>query len=139
MSKAHYIKGGIHKDDRGTIRFVNDFDMSLVKRMYHIYHASLAVIRGWQGHKYEAKWFYCCRGSFKIKVVDVDDWLNPSPMIPSESFELNQELPGILSVPAGCATSIQALQEGSDLIVLSDTELDKSSTDDYRFIKDYWK
>jgi len=32
----NYIQGGIAKDHRGEIRFMNEFDMSLVKRFYII-------------------------------------------------------------------------------------------------------
>ena len=57
------IIGDFHKDERGTVRFVNDFDMSQVVRMYCI-EPKLGVIRAWQGQKVETKWFYAAKGSF---------------------------------------------------------------------------
>ena len=63
------IVGGIHTDKRGRLEFFNNFDMSLVKRIYFIKHFNVNVIRAWQGHKIESRWFKCIKGEFKIKLV----------------------------------------------------------------------
>ncbi len=56
------IKGGRHIDERGTLTFFNNFDMSPVKRFYVIDHPDTTIVRAWQGHKVEQKWFYVvCR------------------------------------------------------------------------------
>ncbi|RZK01434.1 MAG: sugar epimerase, partial [Flavobacterium sp.] len=72
------IKGGSHTDERGTICFQNDFDMSAIKRFYVIKHLSSEVERGWRGHKIEQRWFYVVKGIFRISIVKIDDWTNPS-------------------------------------------------------------
>lgn len=46
LCKLQNIRGGIAKDHRGQIRFVNDFDMSLVKRFYIIKNADTEIVRG---------------------------------------------------------------------------------------------
>ena len=51
------INGGTFKDSRGTLRFVNDFDFSEVKRFYQIENSSTDIVRAWQGHKIEEKFF----------------------------------------------------------------------------------
>jgi len=61
--KVGVIEGNIHRDERGVVRFVNDFDMKKVVRMYCI-KPKLGVVRAWQGHKRETKWFYVAKGSF---------------------------------------------------------------------------
>jgi len=65
------IKGKKHKDHRGILSFVNDFDMTKVVRMYSI-EPNINVIRAWQGHKKETKWFYVIKGSFLVKIVKMD-------------------------------------------------------------------
>ncbi|KKX51752.1 hypothetical protein, partial [Sphingobacterium sp. IITKGP-BTPF85] len=64
-----FIKGGIAKDGRGQIRFVNDFEMSLVKRFYIIKNLDLTLVRGWRAHRIEQRWFYVLSGSFAIDTV----------------------------------------------------------------------
>ena len=51
------ISGVNHKDERGILNFNNDFDMSLVKRMYLIENVDTLFKRRWQGHKIEQRWF----------------------------------------------------------------------------------
>ena len=71
-------QGGVFSDDRGTLQFVNDFDMTPIKRMYFTTNITTDVVRAWQGHKIEKRWFYCVKGSFKIKLVQIDNWETPS-------------------------------------------------------------
>ncbi|MEO5832339.1 MAG: hypothetical protein ABIR83_03080, partial [Nakamurella sp.] len=60
------IQGGEHEDARGRLTFFNDFDMKAVRRFYVIEHPDTAIVRAWQAHKKEQKWFYVTAGSFKI-------------------------------------------------------------------------
>ena len=62
------IDGGVFSDERGTLQFVNNFDMSVVKRMYFTTHPSIDTIRAWQGHRIEKRWFFCVKGGFKNQV-----------------------------------------------------------------------
>jgi hypothetical protein len=36
MREIQIIEGGFHKDERGTIKFINNFDFKDVRRMYMI-------------------------------------------------------------------------------------------------------
>ena len=76
MNLTQSIKGGFHEDQRGRVAFVNDFDMTLIKRFYQIDHPHTHVIRGWQGHKRESKWFYCVEGQFTINYIQPNNWQN---------------------------------------------------------------
>lgn len=52
-NRINIIQWGVAKDQRGQIRFVNDFDMSLVKRFYIIKNLDTELVRGWRAHKIE--------------------------------------------------------------------------------------
>ena len=43
--------GGIAVDDRGQLRFVNDFNFANVKRFYQVENHRQGFIRAWHGHK----------------------------------------------------------------------------------------
>src|SRR5690606_23447518 len=74
MGKPPFIHGGIAEDHRGSIRFVNDFDMAAVKRFYIIENKDTETIRGWRAHRIEQRWFYVLEGAFSLKAVKIDDW-----------------------------------------------------------------
>lgn len=132
------ISGGFHTDQRGALSFFNDFDMSNVKRFYIIEHPDTNIIRAWQGHRHEQKWFSVISGAFKMAVIKPDDWQHPSKDLMPEIYTLSADNPQVLHVPSGYATGFRALAEHSKLLVFSDATLQDSMKDDYRFDKDYW-
>lgn len=131
------IQGNSHTDKRGRIQFFNDFDMSPIKRIYTIY-PEKDFLRAWQGHKIEAKWFYCVSGSVCINLVKVNDWEQPDKSDVNEVFILKPTLSEILSVQSGYVTGIKALETGTILVVFSDLALEASKNDDFRFDSNYW-
>ena len=42
-------------DERGKVTFVNDFDMTDVKRSYVVKNTLLKTVRAWHGHRNEKK------------------------------------------------------------------------------------
>lgn len=132
------IKGGVHRDSRGVLKFYNDFDMSLVKRFYIAEHFDITVIRAWQGHQIEQKWFYVTEGAFKVILVRPDNWANPSANLPYQEYVLKADQNEILNIPAGVATGFQALKPLSKLMIFSDVTLAQSIDDDFRYDKDLW-
>jgi hypothetical protein len=78
MLKNPVIKGASFQDERGSMRFINNFDMNEVVRFYEVMPKNTDLIRGWQAHKEEKKWFYCLQGSFIINLVKIDAFDNPS-------------------------------------------------------------
>jgi len=130
--------GNRHKDARGIITYNNEFDASLIKRIYTIENHSIDFIRGWQGHKIEQRWFACMNGRFEISVIKVDDFESPSEDLPVEKFTLTNEVLTYLHVPAGCITAIQSLEENSKLLVLADYGIGEVN-DEYRFEPNYFK
>lgn len=118
------IKGETYKDHRGTLSFVNDFDMTKVVRMYSI-EPNINVIRAWQGHKKETKWFYVAKGSFLVKIVKMD-----SRKV--SRYRLTSNESKVLKIPGSYYNGFEALEEGSVLMVFSDFSLEESKNDDFR-------
>jgi dTDP-4-dehydrorhamnose 3,5-epimerase len=132
------IQGGSYKDERGTLGFFNDFDLLPVRRFYVIEHTDMSVIRAWQAHKIEQKWFYAIAGSFKIVIVKPEGWPGaPEKLFPQE-FILKSGDKQLLHVPGGFANGFKALQPGSQLMVFSDSPISKAGSDDFRFDKSLW-
>ena len=105
MSKVQVVEGEIFRDERGQISSLNAFRFPGVERCYFIHHPDISVVRGWHGHQFEKKWFYCVKGSFTVALVEVDDWENPSPDLEAEIFELSESDSKIICVPEGYANS----------------------------------
>lgn len=132
------IKGGIAQDERGGIRFVNDFDMTPIKRFYIIKNTDTALIRGWRGHRIEQRWFYALSGSFSVDIIKIDNWANPSTDLEVENFVLSALDLEVLYISEGYATAIRALEEGSELLVHSDYPLSHAPEDNYTYPVDYF-
>ena len=132
------INGGSHSDTRGTVRFNNSFDATAIKRIYLIENNETTFVRGWQGHRIEQRWFSVLQGSFKIELIAIDNWENPSKELKLLSFIINAETLDVLHVPQGYVTSIQALKEGAKLLVMADYLLG-TIQDEYRFDIDYFR
>ena len=126
------IKGGIHQDDRGILKYNNAFDASKIKRMYCIQNRDTHFERGWQGHKVEQRWFTAVSGTFIIHVVAIDNWEIPNVAARVSSFEITAESFEVLHIPNGHITCIRALTEQAKLLVMSDYLLGETN-DEVRF------
>ena len=135
---AKIIGGGVFTDERGTVNFVNDFDLSRIKRFYITTNASINIIRAWQGHKIESRWFYCVQGSFDVRLIKIDNWNNPSKTQQLETFKISSNKAEVLHIPKGYINGFKALEENSKLIIFSDYKLNEIANDNYRFDKDLW-
>ena len=132
------IKGNIHNDHRGIIRFVNDFDFEKIKRFYAITHPETNIIRAWQGHKLETKYFYVTKGSFLLNWIEIDNWETPSKDLSINTHTLTDTQSEILIIPPGHVNGFKALQPDSIMMVFSDMLLEDSKEDDYRFPAEMW-
>jgi dTDP-4-dehydrorhamnose 3,5-epimerase-like enzyme len=132
------IKGGTFEDNRGKIRYVNDFRFEGVKRFYFISHPDTSIVRAWQGHRFETKYFYVTKGSFNVCWIEIDNWDHPSKELPVQCKMFNDHESKVLVIPPGHVNGFKALEPDSTLIVYSDKTLEESKTDDYRFPVDYW-
>lgn len=137
-NQPQIIQGNIHEDERGKLFYANEFDLSDVKRYYIIEHPDTKVIRAWQAHQKEQKWFQVISGSFLVAVVQPDNWENPSGELEVRKFVLNAEENQILHIPGNFANGFKALEKNSRMIVFSDFSLEQSSKDNFRFDSKLW-
>ena len=138
MELPKIIKGNSFTDIRGTISFNNSFDASEIKRMYIIQNSSINIIRGWQGHKVEQRWFSAVQGEFEIHLIEVDNWETPSKDLQSIKYNLNSDKMNVLHVPPGCVSRIRSKEPASKLLVMSNYGIEEIN-DEYRYENDYFK
>jgi dTDP-4-dehydrorhamnose 3,5-epimerase-like enzyme len=132
------IQGGNFSDHRGTISFVNDFSFKDIERFYIISNSDDSPIRAWQGHKLDAKNFYCLTGSFKIHFVKVDNWEEPSKNVIIETILMSESDSKLVHIPPGYANAVESLESNSKLISFSTLPLSDVRNDDVRYPSDYW-
>lgn len=138
INQPTIIKGDQFSDHRGTLRFVNEFLMQDVVRFYTISHFSTEVIRAWQGHQKEKKWFSSLKGSFVVAWVKIDNFEKPLKSLTAQYHVLNTEQSEVLFIPSGYANGMKALEPNSELLVFSSLPLELSKKDDYRYPADWW-
>ena len=136
--KPKIIQGGTFSDHRGTLSYVNDFSFKDIERFYIISNSDTHPVRAWQGHKLDAKNFYCLSGSFRIHYVKIDNWENPSKDLAIETVILTVSESKMLHIPAGYANAIESLELDSKLISFSTLPLSNVSEDDVRYDANYW-
>lgn len=138
MVRPIEIEGSTFSDTRGKMKFFNTFDMAQIVRFYEISPASTEIIRGWQGHHKEKKWFYCHAGGFVINTVNITSKDTPINNRTPQRFVLKENSPVILEVSEGSATAFKSLEDGSKLMVFSNFTLEESMADDIRFPLEAW-
>jgi dTDP-4-dehydrorhamnose 3,5-epimerase-like enzyme len=120
-----FITGGQFSDQRGLLRFVIDFDMKQIRRMYLI-EPTFGQIRAWQGHKKEQKWIFVLEGSFLIQTVSMQEQQNRSKII------VLAEDNRVIYINSGNYNGFEALEGGSKMLVFSDQTLDEAASDDFK-------
>lgn len=151
LSKINYYnkklpqiyKGDIAVDDRGELQFINQLDLSKVKRFYTVQNHTPGFIRAWHGHLKEEKYLTMISGSALVAVIR---------MIPSSSsgngyamrasfqtdgysniYALNSSGPRVLYIPGGYAHGFKLLTEDSKIMIFSTATVEESKKDDYRY------
>lgn len=132
-SKTQVLNGGVFTDDRGRIRFVNDFDFKNVKRFYQVENHRRGYIRAWHGHVNEGKYVYVAKGSALIGAVPMDD-KDAEP----QKFIISEHNPKVLWIPPNHANGFKNLEEDTRIIFFSTSTLEESKEDDIRFPYDQW-
>jgi len=130
-------KGEVYNDERGKLFYNNCFDVSAIKRIYVIENESTSITRKWQGHKIEQRWFNAVTGSFKILLIQIDDWGKPSKDLKAQEFILNSNTLDVLHIPKGYVSSVQALEKSSKLLVMADYFFGEIE-DEFRYSEDYF-
>jgi len=137
--KPYLIEGGFYADQRGRLDFVNDFDLEFIRRFYFTTNVEVNKFRGWQGHKIEKRWFFCVNGSFRVELIKMDNWVNPSDNLDIETFDLIDNEPKVLYVPSGYLNGFKALEENSKMMIMSNFQLGVLDDDEFRFENIKWR
>ena len=124
------ITGGVAIDDRGSLRFVNDFSFQNVKRFYQVENHRQGFIRAWHGHKLEGKYVYVASGSALIGAVSM-----ATQKI--YKYVISATAPKILWIPPNFYNGFKTLEENTKIIFFSTSTLEESKNDDIR--EDYNK
>lgn len=132
-SKTQVLNGGVFTDDRGRIRFVNDFNFNNVKRFYQVENHRQGYIRAWHGHVNEGKYVYIVKGSALVGAIPMND-KNAQP----EKFIISEHNPKVLWIPPNYANGFKNLEEDTRIIFFSTSTLEESKGDDIRFPYDQW-
>lgn len=119
------LNGGIFVDDRGPLRFVNDFNFDGVKRFYQVNNHERGFIRAWHGHKVEGKYVYVVKGTAWVGVIDMETKKE-------EKFILSDKSPKILFIPPGKYNGFQTLEEDTSILFFSTSTIEETKGDDYR-------
>lgn len=125
------INGGIAVDDRGSVRFVNDFNFDGVKRFYQVENHRRGFIRAWHGHKKEGKYVYVTSGSALVGIVNMETE-------EISKFVLSDKSPKILWIPPGYYNGFKSLEENTKILFLSTSTLEESLGDDIREEHNRW-
>jgi dTDP-4-dehydrorhamnose 3,5-epimerase-like enzyme len=132
------IQGNRFEDHRGTLNFFNEFSFDEVCRVYTITPSSTELVRAWQGHALEHKYFMVAYGRFAVAWVALDDFENPSHHLEAQHTILSSFEPAILSIPAGHANGFRALEPGSVLTIFSNKDLATSESDRWSYDSSLW-
>lgn len=131
MNEVKLLNGGIAVDDRGSVRFVNDFNFSDVKRFYHVENHRQGFIRAWHGHSKEGKYIYVSSGTALIGVVNME-----TEQV--TKYILSAKQPRILFIPPGNYNGFKNLEENTSIIFFSTSTIEESLGDDIRKPYDEW-
>jgi dTDP-4-dehydrorhamnose 3,5-epimerase len=131
MDVTKLMLGGIAVDDRGSVRFVNDFNFENVKRFYQVENHRQGFIRAWHGHKKEGKYVYVATGTALIGVVNMETET-------IQKYVLSDKQPRILFIPPNHYNGFKNLEENTSVIFFSTTTLEESLGDDIRQAHDKW-
>jgi dTDP-4-dehydrorhamnose 3,5-epimerase len=130
--KPTLIKGGLAVDDRGTLRFVNDFKFDGVKRFYMVENHQQGFIRAWHGHAKEAKYVFVVSGSALLVAVPLEAASKNTPLEAFYKTVLSDSSPAILKIPGGYYNAFKTLTPNCRVMFFSDATIDQSMNDDLR-------
>ena len=135
MPLPELLEASAFHDQRGVLNAWAAFDLKSIVRMYAIEPANTNIIRAWQGHFKERKWFYAASGSFEVQTIRIDSSGKPD-RDQRRKWMLNAADSPVGAIPGGFLNGFRALEESSRLMVFSDLDLEASKADDIRFSLD---
>jgi len=135
-SEVTLIKGGIAIDDRGNLRFANDFNFEGVRRFYQVENYRRGFIRAWHGHKREGKYVWVPCGSALVGAVPLGTEKGDISQV--KKFILSDKAPSVLWIPGGNYNGFMSLEENTRVIFFSTASMEDTKGDDLRLNYDAW-
>lgn len=130
------IKGGVAVDDRGEVRFVNDFNFAGVKRFYQVENHEPGFIRAWHCHVNEGKYVYVAQGSILLGAAPfANDQLDA---LQGKKYILSATNPSVLYIPPAHGNGFMTLEKDTIVLFFSTSTLEESQYDDIRLPYDIW-
>jgi dTDP-4-dehydrorhamnose 3,5-epimerase len=120
MKELAIISGSVSVDNRGFIRYVNEFSFDNVKRFYQVGNHNINFVRGWYGHDKEDLHVYVPRGTANFGVVDMSDEEQ------KRTYVLSEQRPRILHIPPGYWRAFKMLEQYTCVIFFSNLTLKES-------------
>lgn len=130
------IKGGIAVDDRGNLRFVNDFHFEGIKRFYQVENFRRGFVRAWHGHRKEGKYVWVPYGSALVGAVPLE--AHEGDLSQVKKFVLSDKSPSILWIPPGHYNGFMSLEENTRIIFFSTASMEETNGDDIRLAYNTW-
>ena len=134
--EIYLIRGGIAVDDRGSLRFANDFSFDGVKRLYQVENHRTGFIRAWHGHEKEGKYVWAASGSALVAAVPLTADKGDLSLL--KKFVLSDKAPSVLWIPPGYYNGFMNLEKKTNLMFFSTRTLEESKGDDIRLAYDTW-
>ena len=133
------ITGNLATDDRGILRFVNEFNFENVKRFYMVENHVVGFIRAWHAHRHEAKYVFVVEGAALVAAVRVPvDELVPSIEVADLTrYVLSAAKPSVLYIPPGFANGFKTLTADTKVMFFSTATIAESLNDDIRWPASY--
>ena len=82
--------------------------------------------------------FFCTEGTFEVKLIQIDNWENPSDELIPIKYTLSSDKPEVLFIPPGYVNGFRALKKKSKLLILSNFEIGVNEYDDVRYNSSRW-
>lgn len=121
-------------DDRGVLSFINDIDLSKIKRVYAVENFSTDTVRAFHGHQKEEKYVLVVKGSIILvtAMMASGGLISPTRKILSDrNFSINH-------IPGGYANGFRALEQDTKVLFFSTATLEESMADDFRYPHDFF-
>lgn len=136
--KPKVINTESFQNEKGILIAFNEFSLLPIKRIYLVEQPNPEVVRAWQGHKIENKWFYVIDGGFAIAWVEIDNFQSPSTDLSSEYKFIEASENIVLHIPNGFANGLKSLKPNSRVLVFSDLSLVEAEKDNYKYDSKNW-
>ncbi len=135
MLVPEILEASAFHDQRGVLNAWTAFDLKSIVRMYAIEPDNTNIIRAWQGHFKEHKWFYVANGSFEVQTIPIDPSGKPDSC-QRRKWMLSAAESEVLAIPGGYLNGFRAIEGSSRLLVFSDFDLEASKADHIRYSLD---